>query len=83
MDSLKYVLAPLGRLLMSSLFIWAGIGKLMNPGGTAHATAASNPLPSIKLRCRGRTCFIVTTTRPEFCSRRAAARITVISVRWL
>ncbi|MGA3307725.1 MAG: DoxX family protein [Xanthobacteraceae bacterium] len=48
MDSLKYVLAPLGRLLMSSLFIWAGIGKLMNPGGTAQYFASVHvPAPEV------------------------------------
>jgi uncharacterized membrane protein YphA (DoxX/SURF4 family) len=36
MDNLKGYLAPLGRLLMSSLFIWAGYHKLINPGGTAQ-----------------------------------------------
>jgi putative oxidoreductase len=35
MDALKAYAQPLGRLLMSALFIWAGYGKLMNPGGTA------------------------------------------------
>ena len=39
MESLKTYLAPLGRLLMSSLFIWAGYHKLMNPTGTAQAFA--------------------------------------------
>lgn len=34
MDGLKVYLAPVGRLLMSSLFIWSGIGKLMNVSGT-------------------------------------------------
>jgi len=48
MDSLKYVLAPLGRLLMSSLFIWAGIGKLMNPGGAAQYFASVHiPIPGV------------------------------------
>ena len=32
MDNLKVYLAPLGRLLMSSLFLWAGIHKLTKPG---------------------------------------------------
>lgn len=36
MENLKSYLPPLGRLLMSSLFIWAGINKLMNPSGTAQ-----------------------------------------------
>lgn len=48
MDNWKTYLAPLGRLLMSSLFIWAGINKLMNPGGTAQYFAAVNiPIPEV------------------------------------
>ena len=49
MDSLKGYLAPLGRLLMSSFFIWAGYRKLMNPGGTAQAFAERYhvPLPDV------------------------------------
>jgi putative oxidoreductase len=35
MENAKSYLVPLGRLLLSSLFIWAGWGKLMNPSGTA------------------------------------------------
>jgi putative oxidoreductase len=37
-DSWNTYLAPLGRLLLSSLFIWAGYTKLFvfGPGGTAH-----------------------------------------------
>jgi putative oxidoreductase len=49
MDSLKQYLAPLGRLLLSSLFIWAGYHKLMNPGGTEQAFAGLYhvPLPGV------------------------------------
>ena len=48
MDNRKTYLAPLGRLLMSSLFIWAGIGKLMNPSGTAQYFAHVNiPIPDV------------------------------------
>jgi len=48
MDNLKTYLVPLGRLLMSSLFIWAGFGKLMNPGGTAQYFASYHlPLPDV------------------------------------
>jgi putative oxidoreductase len=48
MDSLRSVLVPLGRLLMSSLFIWAGIGKLRNPGGTAQYFAHVHiPVPEL------------------------------------
>jgi len=48
MDNLKTYLAPLGRLLMSSLFIWAGYGKLMNPSGTAqYFEHVHIPVPSV------------------------------------
>jgi putative oxidoreductase len=48
MDNLKTYLAPLGRLLMSSLFIWAGVGKLRNPGGTAQYFANVHiPVPDV------------------------------------
>ena len=41
-------MVPLGRLLMSSLFIWAGWGKLMNPTGTAQYFASYHlPLPDV------------------------------------
>ncbi len=41
---MKY-LPPLGRLLLCSIFIWSGIGKLMNPSGMA-AYAAAHGLPA-------------------------------------
>jgi len=48
MDTIKTYLPPLGRLLLCSLFIWAGIGKLMNPSGTAqYFTNAHIPAPEI------------------------------------
>ena len=48
MDNLKQYLAPLGRLLMSSLFLWSGIHKLRNPGGTAQYFAnAHMPAPDV------------------------------------
>jgi len=48
MANLQTYLAPLGRLLMSSLFIWAGVGKLRNPGGTAQYFAHVHvPVPSV------------------------------------
>ncbi|HXD14238.1 MAG TPA: DoxX family protein [Xanthobacteraceae bacterium] len=48
MDNLKPYLAPLGRLLMSSLFLWSGIHKLRNPGGTAQYFAnAHMPAPDV------------------------------------
>jgi putative oxidoreductase len=48
MESLRSYAVPLGRLLLSSLFIWAGFGKLMNPGGTAQYFAHLNiPSPEV------------------------------------
>ena len=48
MENLKTYLVPLGRLLMSSLFIWAGIGKLMNPSGTAkYFEHVHIPIPGV------------------------------------
>jgi len=48
MENAKTYLVPLGRLLLSSLFIWAGFGELMNPSGTAQYFASMNiPAPSI------------------------------------
>ncbi len=48
MDNLKTYLAPLGRLLMSSLFIWAGYHKLINPSGTAqYFEHVHIPVPSV------------------------------------
>ena len=50
MDNLKGYLAPLGRLLMSSLFIWAGYHKLINPGGTAQYFANAHvPIPDVSV----------------------------------
>jgi putative oxidoreductase len=48
MDALKTYAQPLGRLLMSALFIWAGYGKLMNPSGTAQYFANYHlPAPNV------------------------------------
>jgi uncharacterized membrane protein YphA (DoxX/SURF4 family) len=48
METIKTYSMPLGRLLMSSLFIWAGIGKLMNPSGTAQYFAHVHiPVPEV------------------------------------
>jgi len=50
MDSWKTYLAPLGRLLLSSLFIWAGYTKLFvfGPSGTAGYVASVHiPLPAL------------------------------------
>jgi putative oxidoreductase len=48
-NSKAYVL-PLGRLLMSSLFIWDGILQLRNPSGTAQYFASVHvPLPDVAI----------------------------------
>jgi putative oxidoreductase len=48
MENAKTWLTPLGRLLLASLFVWAGFGKLMNPGGTAQYFSSLNvPVPNI------------------------------------
>jgi putative oxidoreductase len=48
MDASKTYAQPLGRLLMSVLFIWAGYGKLTNPGGTAQYFASYHlPAPDV------------------------------------
>jgi putative oxidoreductase len=50
MDNLKTYLPPLGRLLMSSLFIWDGIGQLRSPSLTAQYFASVHvPLPSVAI----------------------------------
>jgi putative oxidoreductase len=36
MDNMKTWLTPLGRLLLSSVFIWAGVGQLRDPAGSAQ-----------------------------------------------
>jgi putative oxidoreductase len=36
MDNLKIYLVPLGRLLLSIVFIWVGIQQLRDPSGTLH-----------------------------------------------
>ena len=40
MENAKTWLTPLGRLLLASLFVWAGFGKLMNPGGPRNILPA-------------------------------------------
>ncbi|HTZ70055.1 MAG TPA: DoxX family protein [Acetobacteraceae bacterium] len=40
MNQLQTYLPPAGRLLLSGIFVWAGFGKLMNPGGTAQFFAS-------------------------------------------
>jgi putative oxidoreductase len=48
MENAKSYLLPLGRLLMSSLFVWAGVHKLMNPSGTAQYFAGAHiPIPDV------------------------------------
>lgn len=50
MDNLKTYSVPLGRLLMSSLFIWAGYTKLFvfGPSGTAQYFASVHiPVPDV------------------------------------
>ena len=48
MENLKTYLAPLGRLLLSSVFIWAGIGQLLDPSGTAqYFEHVHVPLPEV------------------------------------
>ncbi len=45
MNNLKDYLPPVGRLLMSSLFIWGGIGKLTNVSGTILGFGGHYHLP--------------------------------------
>jgi putative oxidoreductase len=50
MDDARKYAVPLGRLLLSSLFIWAGYTKLVvfGPGGTAGYFASNGvPLPEV------------------------------------
>jgi putative oxidoreductase len=50
MDNLRSYVVPLGRLLLSSLFIWAGYNKLFGfgPAGTAGYFADNGvPLPQL------------------------------------
>ena len=50
MDNLKTYLPPLGRLLMSSLFIWDGIGQLRSPSAFAQYLASLHvPLPNVAI----------------------------------
>jgi putative oxidoreductase len=36
MDNMKTWLTPLGRLLLSSVFIWTGVSQLRDPAGTGQ-----------------------------------------------
>lgn len=50
MDNLKTYLPPLGRLLMSSLFIWDGILQLRSPSGFAQYLASTHvPVPNVTI----------------------------------
>ncbi len=47
-DNFKFYLAPFGRLLMSSLFLWEGVHQTLNPGGTARYFASVHvPVPEV------------------------------------
>jgi putative oxidoreductase len=49
-DNLKTYLPPLGRLLLSSLFIWDGINQLLSPGVSAQYFANVHvPLPDVAI----------------------------------
>jgi putative oxidoreductase len=48
MDNLKTYFPPLGRLLMSSLFIWDGVRQLLSPSVFAQYFASVHvPLPNV------------------------------------
>jgi putative oxidoreductase len=48
MERIRNYLAPIGRILLCSLFVWAGFGKLMNPAETAQEfVSAGVPLPAL------------------------------------
>ena len=50
MDNLKTYLPPLGRLLMSSLFIWDGIRQLRSPSVfTQYFASVHVPLPNVAI----------------------------------
>jgi putative oxidoreductase len=50
MDNLKTYFPPLGRLLMSSLFIWDGILQLRSPSGFAQYLASIHvPVPNVTI----------------------------------
>ena len=50
MDNLKAYLPPLGRLLMSSLFIWDGVRQLLSPSAFAQYFASVHvPLPNVAI----------------------------------
>ncbi len=50
MDNLKIYLPPLGRLLMSSIFIWDGILQLRSPSSFAQYFASMHvPVPEVAI----------------------------------
>ena len=50
MDNLRTYLPPLGRLLMSSLFVWDGIRQLLSPSVFAQYFASVHvPLPNVAI----------------------------------
>jgi putative oxidoreductase len=50
MDNLKTYFPPLGRLLMSSLFIWDGVRQLLSPSVFAQYFASVHvPLPNVAI----------------------------------
>ena len=50
MDNLKTYLPPLGRSLMSSLFIWDGINQLLGPSVFAqYFVSVHVPLPNVAI----------------------------------
>ena len=50
MDNLKTYLPPLGRLLMSILFVWDGIRQLLSPSVFAQYFASVHvPLPNVAI----------------------------------
>src|SRR5262245_39944627 len=50
MDNLKTYLPPLGRLLMSILFIWDGVRQLLSPSAFAQYFASVHvPLPYVAI----------------------------------
>jgi putative oxidoreductase len=54
METLEAYLPPLGRLLMSTLFIWDGTRQLLNPGALAQYFASVHvPLPNVSIWISG------------------------------
>ena len=48
MERIRNNLPPIGRILLCSLFVWAGYGKLMNPAETVQEfVSAGVPAPAL------------------------------------